>query len=65
MMVGRVFLVLMGARQFGHTVCGVGGFTANFVRSFPEHGSRGARDVFARHASCGGRLGVGDGIFNR
>ena len=31
MMVGRVFLVLTGACQFGH---GVGGFTTNFIHSF-------------------------------
>ena len=30
MMVGRVFLVLTGACQFGH---GVGGFTTNFIHS--------------------------------
>ena len=30
MMVGRVFLVLTGACQFGH---GVGGFTSNFIHS--------------------------------
>jgi len=31
MMVGRVFLVLTGACQFGH---GLGGFTTNFIHSF-------------------------------
>ena len=31
MMVGRVFLVLTGACQFGH---GVGGFTTSFIHSF-------------------------------
>ena len=30
MMVGRAFLVLTGACQFGH---GVGGFTTNFIHS--------------------------------
>ena len=30
MMVGRIFLVLTGACQFGH---GVGGFTTNFIHS--------------------------------
>ena len=39
MMVGRVFLVLTGACQFGH---GVGGFTSNFIHSVggPSAGSR-------------------------
>ena len=35
MMVGRVFLVLTGACQFGH---GVGGFTTNFIHSSLEGG---------------------------
>ena len=34
MMVGRVFLVLTGACQFGQ---GVGGFTANFIHSEIHH----------------------------
>ena len=39
MMVGRVFLVLTGACQFGH---GVGGFTTNFIHSIERLGVAGA-----------------------
>ena len=39
MMVGRVFLVLTGACQFGH---GVGGFTTNFIHSLWADLRRGA-----------------------
>ena len=38
MMVGRVFLVLTGACQFGH---GVGGFTTNFIHSSSHSGEAG------------------------
>ena len=40
MMIGRVFLVLTGACQFGH---GVGGFTTNFIHSPPRDSSMAGR----------------------
>ena len=42
MMVGRVFLVLTGACQFGH---GVGGFTTNFIQMSFIHVFFNARKI--------------------
>ena len=48
MMVGRVFLVLTGACQFGH---GVGGFTTNFIHSAPKR-THDRRRAGAGHFAC-------------